>query len=383
MTRSFKDRYGEVFCEYRKFAFDKEQARRQEGEFVAPGHPLLEAVIERLLATCSQELKRGATFADPDDRLHGLLWFLELEVRDGLDRLAGKRLYAVYQDESGRLQLVNPSILWDLKPLQPDRASTLPAPDTEAAARDESRVIEFAVEIALEAYRHELLQQRQRDAQIKRKYGLRSLEHMIAEVESRLAEHEIRRAQGEPVLEATLQKERRRKEELQARRRQLAEQLERELMLTPATPHIAGVARVVPAGLLTPKPGEQIVPDHELEKVGMELALQYERQQGRSPEDVSALNLGYDIRSSAPNASVRYIEVKTRARTGAVALTPNEWLMAQRLEDDYWLYVVENAATEHPVLYRVQNPASRLTPREVVDIVRYVVRDWKAAAEIG
>jgi hypothetical protein len=37
--------------------------------------------------------------------------------------------------------------------------------------------------------------------------------------------------------------------------------------------------------------------------------------------------------------------MKARARTGAIVLTPNEWLMAQRLGGEYWLYVVEHAAT--------------------------------------
>ncbi|WP_347711017.1 protein NO VEIN domain-containing protein [Thermalbibacter longus] len=50
---------------------------------------------------------------------------------------------------------------------------------------------------------------------------------------------------------------------------------------------------------------------------------------GRTPYDVSAEPLGYDICSEAPDESVRCIEVKPRARTGPIALTPNEWLMAQ------------------------------------------------------
>ncbi len=76
---------------------------------------------------------------------------------------------------------------------------------------------------------------------------------------------------------------------------------------------------------------------------------------------------------------VRYIEVKARAGSGAIALTPNEWLMAQRLGGEYWLYVVEQAATA-PQLHRIQDPAAKLQPDEVIEVVRYVIRDWKAAA---
>ena len=99
----------------------------------------------------------------------------------------------------------------------------------------------------------------------------------------------------------------------------------------------------------------------------------------RTPEEVSLENLGYDIRSTLAE-TFRYIEVKARAASGVVALTPNEWLMAHRLGGEYWLYVVENAATQ-PQLHRIQNPAAKLKPNEVVEIVRYVVSDWKRAAE--
>ncbi len=116
--------------------------------------------------------------------------------------------------------------------------------------------------------------------------------------------------------------------------------------------------------------------------------MNYEREQGRSPEDVSAQSLGYDLRSTAPSPlqgegwgeGVRYIEVKARATTGAIVLTPNEWLMAQRLGEEYWLYIVENAATERR-LRLIQNPAAKLKPEEVVEIVRYVVKNWQEASD--
>ncbi|MEM4531679.1 MAG: DUF3883 domain-containing protein, partial [Thermofilaceae archaeon] len=89
-----------------------------------------------------------------------------------------------------------------------------------------------------------------------------------------------------------------------------------------------------------------------------------------------AQKLGYDIRSKANDGSVRYIEVKSHARSGPLVLTPNEWLMAQRLGKEYWLYIVENAATT-PTLYIIQNPAAKLHPEEMKEVVRYVVKDWK------
>ena len=66
---------------------------------------------------------------------------------------------------------------------------------------------------------------------------------------------------------------------------------------------------------------------------------------------------------------------------GDVALTPNEWIKAQRFGEEYWLYVVAKCKSE-PQLFLIQNPASKLSPREEVSVVRYVVgqRDWKEVA---
>jgi len=112
----------------------------------------------------------------------------------------------------------------------------------------------------------------------------------------------------------------------------------------------------------------------------MNVAMAYERKNRRMPEDVSFQNLGYDIRSCDENANYRYIEVKTRAKEGALTLTPNEWLMAQRLKHEYWLYIVVNASS-NPELYLIQNPAAKLEPDEVIDIARYIVKDWKKKAQ--
>ncbi|MGQ9513423.1 DUF3883 domain-containing protein, partial [Thermodesulfitimonas sp.] len=154
----------------------------------------------------------------------------------------------------------------------------------------------------------------------------------------------------------------------------LLDEIRAETNLYPSEPEVLAVVRIVPE-----VPAGEMASDAEIEQIGMEVALNYEREQGREPEDVSARALGYDIRSVDPAGHYRYIEVKARAGTGAVALTPNEWLMANRLGDEYWLYVVENAASS-PVLYTLQNPAAKLSPEEVVETVRYVVKDWRSVA---
>jgi len=368
VSHDFRHRFGEVFPEYSKLAFDKATARRQEAIFVAPGHALLEAVIERLLAACAEDLRRGAVFADPDGRLDGWLFFLEGELRDGTNQVAGKRIFAIYRSVGGDVRLINPSVLWDLKPYAKQQEIESQVPEND--------VIAYAVEHVLESYRTELLKERERIATIKRKYGLRSLEQMILESEAKLIEYETRRAKGENLSEMQLTNEQRWKEELEARKQALEEEIRRETSLLPSTPNILGVVRVLPQ----PAADQSMRSDAEIEAIGMQVAMQYEREHGRLPEDVSAENLGYDIRSTSPNGEVRYIEVKARAATGPIALTPNERLMAQRLGEEYWLYIVENAASQ-PRPHTIQNPAAKLQFEEVVDVVRYVVKGWQEATD--
>ena len=120
-------------------------------------------------------------------------------------------------------------------------------------------------------------------------------------------------------------------------------------------PEVLTVIRVIPER-------NEMVEDEEVERIGMEVAMEYERQQGRVPEDVTKENLGFDIRSRGED-EIRYIEVKTRAGEGDVALAPNEKFKAKRFREQYWLYVVVNAAT-NPTLYIINNPACGRVERQ-------------------
>jgi superfamily II DNA or RNA helicase len=364
----FKIKFGEVQREYAKISFDKERAFKAQAEFVAMGHPLLEAVVNSILTLYAQSAADGAAFVDPEGKKEGIIWFFEAEIRDGNNEIAGKRLFTVYQDRSNTLSFINPAVLWDLKP------EAMCSKHSEIAL-DKDAVVSFVIGEGLENYKKELLERRQRDADIKQKYGIRSLESMILDSDGKIIEYETRRMKGENIPEATIQNEVRKKEDSERKKQRLQRNIGAEVHLYPTDPGILGAVRVVPG-----KPHGDMVSDKEIEELGMNIAMAYESNHGRTPESVSTQNLGYDIRSQDDTENYRYIEVKARAKEGAVALTPNEWLMAHRLKDEYWLYVVVNAAS-NPELYLVHNPAANLEPDKEIDIVRYVVKNWKEKAE--
>ena len=365
----FKNKYGQVFSEYKKVAFDKETARTKESIFVAPGHPLLEAIIERIFAKVWNDLQGGAQFTDPDGNMDGFIWFVEGEIRDGSNQVAGKKIFAVFESLEGELKLIHPAILWDLVPIKsPQKIEVKPL--------NENRILSFVMENALEEYRKEIEIRRRHDTEIKKKYGIRSLEQMIVEEETKLLEYETRKAKGEHVPEVLLMNTERRLEELKERKRQLEESLNREVSLLPSTPKIIGIAYV------TPMESIEMQSDREIELVGMQIAMAYERKKGREPRDVSHLNLGYDIVSTGSDNSVRYIEVKARASQGPIVLTPNERLMAQRMKEDYWLYIVVDAATS-PKLYLINNPVDKIDLKEIKDTVRFMSSNWRNSAVLA
>ena len=110
----------------------------------------------------------------------------------------------------------------------------------------------------------------------------------------------------------------------------------------------------------------------EIEQIGMTYATHHEEAQGCKVTDVSAENLGFDLRSKTPDGKIRCIEVKARSDRANVILTSNEWFRAKQLKDDYFLYVVLNAATQ-PELYIIRNPANQITDITQVKEVRYQV----------
>jgi len=366
----FGIRFGPVFREYTKFSFEKEQAFKGQAEFVAPGHPLLESVVERIFEEYRDEIEKGAVFLDPSGSMNGFIWFMEGQINDGSGSVAGKRIFALYQDGKNNIRQVSPSILWDMKPHH-----TSAVREVQNIELSEDLILAFAVEKVLPGYLEELKRQREHDAEIKRKYGIRSLQELILQSESKLLDYETRKAKGEAIPEVTILNERRNREDLERKKAQLERQIESEVNLLPSPPKVLGVVSVLPK---VPT-DDMLRTDKEIEEIGMKLAMEFELAQGRNPEDVSAQNLGFDIRSKAPDETFRYIEVKARAREGKIALTPNEWLMAHRLENESWLYVITNVGTT-PELYTIQNPAEKLKPAEEVEVVRYIVTDWKNVA---
>jgi superfamily II DNA or RNA helicase len=439
---AFKTHYGALFRDYRRITFEKAIAHQYaEVEFVAPGHPLLEAVNEQILTALtpgitttaltpdpSPKFGRGGNgggvpaFGDPEGQRQGVLWFVEGKVTDGSGVPAGRRVFCFYQPLEGEIQKLNPAVLWDLEPLE---SPPQPSPYQGAGVRipqelfillDRSPAVEdFAITQALLPFREEIGLRRRREAHIKEKYGLRSLDFLIQESNGKILDYQARQAAGEE-MDLPLLNEGRNLDSLQARRAELEREICLEGNLTVGEPRLLGAAFVVPLPVAadesqTPEQpifagvretseeaygtedqevesgadtGVDAERRAEIEAVGMRVAIEYERSQGWSPEDVSGENHGFDIRSTLYDedgsfADIRYIEVKARAQSGAVRISANEWKKARHFGEKYWLYIIAKAGTALPKLICIQNPTSQFKLDEEIFATGFIVpeKNWR------
>jgi hypothetical protein len=355
----FKRRFGSLLKRYPKATFDKDLAfKNPDAELISFGHPLFEAILEYIERSYDHDLKQGAVFTDPEGKLDGFILFYEGEIRDGLDTIVGKKLFAIYSDKN-ETKAIASTILWDLA----EGTGVKEPIDIDAL----QQAVVINVLSQMEEYKKQKLEERNREASIKEKYGVKSLDYLIVRLDGELIELHERKEQGEMVDLATRNKEEQKKR-YESALNELREQIEREKTLTMGMPKFVGIIRV----LHSETPSDFMTSDANIERIGMEFAMDYERGHERTPEDVNSENLGFDIRSGDNKGHFRYIEVKARAQIGSIVLTQNEWFKAHRFGDDFYLYVVLNAATT-PELLIIQNPAEKLNPEEKTEIVRYLI----------
>ena len=107
--------------------------------------------------------------------------------------------------------------------------------------------------------------------------------------------------------------------------------------------------------------------DSEADAIG-DAAVDYvfgiEDRAGRQPVKMDHDNEGFDIIAKEPDGQPRYIEVKgidgAWGETG-VGVSRPQLLCAQKERKRFWLYVVENARSESPTLYCINDPATQIT----------------------
>ncbi|CAN5547253.1 helicase-related protein [soil metagenome] len=369
-------RFGKLGREYQKVVFDKELLKADPTlEWVTPGHPLFEAVRDDVAERVRDDLKRGTVFFDLQTRAPSRIDVFGGSVKDGRGNTVSRRLFVVMADEAGALSVRQPTYLMELA-LAP--AGTT-APDGSGLP-NRAGVEQGLIEKALNPFLEEIGTARAHEVETVERHLEISLGELILRANMSLAELANRRIEGEniPGLEGNIARAESHLDELnnrlEARRVELA--MERHVAIGDIE-HL-GSAWVLPHPERASPGIAPMVRDEEIERIAVETATRHETERGWVVETVEKDNRGFDLISRKPHAhdektftDVRFIEVKGRAGVGEVALSDNEYKTAERLKNDYWLYVAFKCGAT-PELHLVQDPA-RLGWQPVVQVAHYHV----------
>ena len=344
---------GEFGTGGRLVTFDKGRLRRDPpAEFVAPNHPLFDAVMGRLLDLGRSQLVRGTVFVDKEARDPYLVWLLEVAVVNGIGEEVHGRLLALRQRGTD-FEPITPGVLLDLPPSDVAPA----APESLKGLAEGHMAVASASRLYSEEYLAEVTAEQERQAGIVERALQQSVNDNLTELQKRLERQHEDEAKGRDMriairttneqIEGLTSDLRRRREELQRRR-----------VTSIRTPRVVGVAAVIPGPVPRVREEGRGGDNTTVEMAAMRSAMEFETAQGRRPKDVSKTGVGCDIRSESPDGAVRYIEVKGHAATGSVTLYYTEWQMAHRMRDEFFIYEVDHALTE-PKLWITQDPVGK------------------------
>jgi SNF2 family DNA or RNA helicase len=370
-----------VLKAYERVTFHKEHLRAEgkpPAALVAPGHPLLDSVVDLLLEQHRDLLRQGAVLVDTNDlgTEPRVLFYLEHSITDGRrdasgnPRVISRRLQFVEVSRDGRLVNAGFAPYLDYTPATPEQHAAAEALLREPWLGDglESRASTHAIKTIVPEHLREV--KTRREALID-KTLMQVKARLLAEIrywDTRANELRAQEEAGRNRGSLNSNNARQRADELNGRLQKREDELTRERQITARPPTVLGGALVIPAGWFPASPTslpEQAdgalhetpppygAPDREVERLAMEKVIQFEREQGFQPRDVSKENRGYDIESRDPNSDrLRFLEVKGRVKGAeTVTVTKNEILTGLNRPDAYILAVVfvEGGAAETPL----------------------------------
>ena len=361
LGEDLESQFGKVGRSYKRVTFSKGVLRDDPTvEWVTPGHPLFEVVRLDVSNRVSSDLERGAVFFDLHASAPYRLDVFAGSIRDGVGNTIQRRLFLVRTDIGGDMTIRQPTLLHDLIPAT--KGTNAPS----VSGLPDRNQVEFAlVQNALREIREEVAAERANQNAVVRKHMEISLNELIHRQNLQLAELVGRQEGGDltPGLAGNIAQSEQHLDELNRRLEVRRAKLEMERHCTIGDLTGLGRAWVVPYPGKSAPNIAPMVRDDEVELIAVRIAMQHERDRGWVVESVEDENRGFDLVSRKPHprdaqtfTEVRFIEVKGRAEVGTVALSANEYRTAQRLKDDYYLYVVFNCLKE-PQLHLVQDPA--------------------------
>lgn len=367
-------RFGRLGREYQDIIFDKELLKRDSSsEWVTPGHPLFEAVRAEVEHDTTTALERGAVFYDLHRDSPVRLDVFTATIRDGLANVLNRRLFVLVTDMQGAVTVHNPTLFHEIVP------ADKPAPVPDGGALPGKEALQAVlIEKSLTPFLDEVRTERERETRIVEQHVETSLNAILVRENLTQADLVTLRDKGsqEQGLEGRIKQVENRIEEIHQRLDRRRTELEKQRQCTISDIRHLGRAWVLPHPERNAPANAPMRRNDEVERIAIETATKSLEQEGYTVESVESENRGFDLvaRKLHPEdpktaVSVRFVEVKGRSDTGEIALTYNEFKTAERLRQDYWLYVVLHCATV-PTINILRDPA-QLQWQPIVKIEHY------------
>lgn len=377
-----------VLSKYERICFNKDHYGPGV-EFVCPGHPLLDSVIDLVLERYRSTLKQGSIFIDdqtsePSARV---LAYLEHIIQDGKlnengeRRVVSRQFQFVESTEDGCAFNAGSAPYLDYRaPTQQELESILPLLEATWLKENlEQRSIEHAVRTIVPEHLKVVREQRELLLEKTQAAVKLRLTQEIIFWDNRAEELRQQEQSGKTSAKINSQKAFQRAEELRGRLKKRMADLDLEKRISPLPPVAIGGCLVVPELLLRSLRGEDMnqaalfaKETKAVEFAAMKAVIEAEMFLGNTAADVSALKRGWDIESrDAHTGQLRLIEVKGRIETATtVTVTKNEILRALNKGNQFILAIVMVPMGSDNTNINREN-------------IRYVVQPFRREPDIG
>ncbi len=342
---------------YERVTFEVDRIQRDgrpPAELLAPGHPLVETLIDAVERRYGSLLRQGATLV-AEGSSAGTPWvlvMLEHAITDGRNDRRGeptvvsRRFQFVEIDASGHASTVVQAPYLDYRPItseeraacEPALIASFPVDDVEAMARA------HAIDVAVTEH---LAQVRTRRVLRVEKLRVAVHERLTRQILQQQSKESERREQADAGRQPRSNPDRAaaRVAELQDRLRARMAELDREQQIRAQPPIVVGAALVIPGGLIRQAMGVLtppfVIDPVEVDRRAVAAVLDAEDALGFDPREQPHNHPGFDIRSTGPG-TVRFLEVKGRV-SGAewFFVSRNQVLHAQNKPDSFILAMVD------------------------------------------
>ncbi|HCT13446.1 MAG TPA: helicase, partial [Corynebacterium nuruki] len=332
-------------------------------EFIAPGHPLLDALVDLSVRDLSDVLETGTVLVDPNDpgTAPWLLAATLIEVRDGTGTAQAKEFAYLRVNPDGTDEDAGMAPYLDFDPLpqgvtaeQAVAAATVGSDWLSGDVVDRARnaVTGSRLRPVLDATKARILPELDRVSSLVHHRLSDQMDYLAKaalgarEQQEQYDRDEVKRAPKQS--HAALMKQ---VHALSDRLQEREDLLKLQRRLSPAPPRIVAKALILPQGLVDLLTGadKDEVDQHarataEVDRRAVDAVLAAERALGRVPVEMPHNNPGFDIASRCPGASRPSVIIEVKGRISGAeefVITHREVLTAKNTGADHRLALVE------------------------------------------